>query len=1115
MRTPSCLAAGALLASMPLVAQSNAAAAAATAARTPTATPTAARAPADTTKLGKLAGSMRFRSIGPALTSGRIADVAVDPRNPKIWYVAAAAGGVWKSVNAGTSFTPVFDGEASYSIGAITLDPKTPSVVWVGTGENNAQRVVAYGDGVYRSIDGGATWKNMGLRESEHIGRIVIDPRDPKVIIVAAQGPLSRKGGERGIYRSSDGGMTWTRVLHVDDWTGGNDVQMDPRNPDVLVATMWQRARRTCCFVAGGPGSGVYRSVDNGRTWTKSQAGFPTEELGRIGLAMSPADPSVVYAIAEAANAKGGTFRSKDGGASWERMGSFQSGSNYYNEIFADPNVVDRVYAVDVLLQVSNDGGRTFSRVGELLKHVDNHSVWIDPRDSDHLIVGNDGGVYESHDRGRSWRFAANLPLAQFYRVSVDDSKPFYRVFGGAQDNFSMGGPSRTRSNNGIRNADWFITSGGDGFGSVVDPTDPNTVYAQSQFGNLSRFNLATGDVMGIQPEDALDGKGFRWNWDSPLLISPHASTRLYFAADRVLRSDDRGNSWRAVSPEVSRNIDRTRLKLMDRVWGADAIARNQSTTLFGNATALDESTLKEGLLIVGTNDGRISITEDGGSTWRSREQFAGVPDTTHVTRVLASRHDANTIYATFNGHQQGDAAPHVLRSADLGRTWTDISANLPPRGSVWTIAEDHVDRNLLFVGTEFGVFASIDGGARWTPLKGGLPTIQVRDIAIHRGMNDLVLGTFGRGFYILDDYSALRSLTPDVIASPARLFPARAAQLYVESSPLGLPGASFQGAGHYMADNPPFGALITYYLRDALRSRRVTRQEADAASAKAGRDAAFPTWDALKAEDREDEPAIVIEISDSTGRRVRRFTGPSATGMHRVAWDLRHQSADVVNGPAYKLDPEFPFSSPPPAPYALPGRYSVQMHSRVDGVLAPLGVPVTLVVQDADAAAARRNPRTAATLAADLRTAELRRAVLGAAALLDETAASLVFLKRAIDETANADSALVRQARQVELRLRDAQEALRGDNTQSRRAEHAPAGLLGRMQEAVNQSWSRTLEAPSAGQQAQIEIVRTQIAAVLQQVRQLVEVDVKALETAADRAGVPWTRGRLPQMPQ
>ena len=1103
-----------LLACAPVLASAQALAQAPARQPAPASTTSTKTPPSDTSKLATLVGSLKFRSIGPALTSGRIADVAVDPTNKKIWYVASAAGGVWKSMNAGLSFTPVFDGEGSYSTGAITIDPRNPNVIWVGSGENNAQRVVAYGDGVYKSIDGGRSWKNVGLKESEHIGRIIIDPRNSDVVYVAAQGPLWSKGGERGLYKTTDGGATWTRVLNVDDWTGVNDVQLDPRNPDVLIATTWQRQRRTCCFVAGGPGSGVHRSTDGGKTWTKSQTGFPSGDLGRIGLTISPANPSVVYAIAEAAQGRGGFFRSRDGGVSWEKMGSYQTGGNYYNEIFADPHDVDRVYAVDVILQVTEDGGKNFHRVGELGKHVDNHSVWIDPDEADHLIVGCDGGVYETWDRGRSWRFVANLPVTQFYRVVVDDLQPFYRVAGGTQDNFSMVGPSRTRTINGIRNADWIITQGGDGFGSAFDPSDPNTVYAQSQFGVLSRFNLATGDVMGIQPEDAANGPGLRWNWDSPVMVSPHSPSRLYFAAERLLRSDDRGNSWRIISPDLSRNIDRTKLKMMDRVQGVDAVGRNVSTTLFGNITTISESPVKEGLLITGTNDGRISITEDGGTTWRSIDRFATVPETTYVTSVAASAHDVNTIYATFNNHWTGDYKPYVLKSTDLGRTWTNITGNLPSRGSTWAIAEDPKNRQLLFVGTEFGVFTTVDGGAKWLQLKGGLPTIQVRDIAIQSRAGDLAIATFGRGFYILDDYSPLRALTPEVIASAAWLFPPRPALMYSQSAPLGLPGISFQGAGHFMAENPSYGATLTYYLKDELKSRKAKRREADADAAKNKSDAAFPSWAELKAEDREEDPAVIVEITDASGQRVRRLTGPTGAGLQRVTWDLHYQPTDPVNGPPYQFDPEFPFSSAPVGPFVLPGQYSARLYSRVDGALSPLGAPVTFSVVDVDPPGSRRNPRTATVLASELRNAELERAALGAAAYLDDLDGKLRFLKRAIDESPRADAALVQQVRTLQTKVLDVGERLNGDPTRGRRSESSPTGLLGRLQNALAQSRGSTLEAPTPSQQAQIDIVRSALTGILAEIRQLADVDVKAVESAAEAAGIPWTAGRLPQIP-
>ena len=1077
------------------------------------ATTLAAQAPphTDSARLtNALASGLKLRSIGPALTSGRVADIAVHPADKTVWYVGAAAGGVWKTTNAGISFAPVFDGEGSFSIGAVTIDPRNSSVVWVGTGENNVQRVVAYGDGVYKSVDGGKSWTNMGLRESEHISRILVDPRNSDIVYVAAQGPLWRKGGDRGVYKTTDGGKTWTRVLAVDDWTGANDIQMDPRNPDVLVATTWQRNRRVFAFIAGGPGSAVYRSVDGGRTWNKSQSGFPSEELGRIGLSWSLADPNLVYAVADAANGKGGFFRSRDGGASWERMSGYQAGGNYYNEIFADPKHPDRVYAVDVNLQVTEDGGRTFHRVGEVFKHVDNHSVWIDPDVTDHLIVGCDGGVYETYDRGHTWRFMANLPITQYYRVATDESKPFYRVYGGAQDNFSVGGPSRTRTNNGIRNADWFITSGGDGFGSVVDPVDPNTVYAESQFGGVSRFNLKTGEVVGIQPFDETNGEALRWGWDTPLFISPHSHTRVYFAANRLYRSDDRGDSWHAVSPDLTRQIDRNRLRTMDRVWGVDAVGKNVSTTLFGTIITIAESPIKEGLLFAGTDDGRLSISEDGGTNWRSVDHFPGVPDTSVVQRVLPSLHEANTVYAVFQNHQSGDFKPYALKSTDLGRTWTNITGDLPARGSTWTIAEDHIDRNLLFVGTEFGLYFTRDGGRRWVQLKGGLPTIQVRDLAIQRRENDLVVATFGRGFYILDNYAPLRSIDEQVLAQQAVLFPVKTAPLYVESSPLGLPAVAFQGHNTYMAQNPPFGAVFTYYLRDAIESRRTQRQKAEAALAKKNGDVLYPSWDSLKAEDRAEDPAVVVTVSDANGQVVRRFTAPTSAGINRVAWDLRLQPTDPITGPPYQPDPDFPFTAPPLAPFAPPGTYQVSLAKRVDGVFTPLGTTQRFQVVDVDSIPGR----TMATIADQRTVAELERSVLGTSALINETLRRVGFLKRAIDETPGADTSLAHRVRVLEQQLRDADELLNGDPTRARRNEAVPQSMTARLGGATGSGWGASLSSLNPSQRAQIDLVRREFDSVLSRVRQLVGVDLKNLEQAAEAAGVPWTPGRMPKPP-
>ncbi|NIM51273.1 MAG: glycosyl hydrolase, partial [Gemmatimonadales bacterium] len=748
---------------------------------------------------------LRFRSIGPAVISGRISDLAVH-KDKKTWYVATASGGVWKTTNAGTSFSPIMDGEGSYSFGVVVIDPNDPDVIWVGSGENNPQRSVAYGDGVYKSVDAGRTWRNVGLPNSEHIAKILIDPRNSDVVYVAAQGPVFNSGGDRGLYKTTDGGETWTRILEANEWTGVTDVVMDPRNPDVLIAATWQRARRQWGLILGGPGSGVHRSTDGGATWSRSQRGLPSAELGRIGLAMSPVDPDVVYAIIEARE-RSGFYRSQNNGISWQRMSDRRTSSNYYQEIFADPVNVDRVYVMDVRISVSDDGGRNWRRLGGSNKHVDNHALWIDPDDTDHLLIGCDGGLYETFDGGQTYDWFQNLPLAQFYRLEVDSVEPFYRVFGGTQDNSTMGGPSRTRTSRGADNGDWFLTRGGDGFYTRVDPTNPNIVYSESQYAGLIRLNLATGERVSITPQPEPGEPALRWHWDSPLIISPHAPSRLYFAAQRAFRSDDRGSSWTPVSGDLSRQIDRNRLKMMGRVWGVDAVGKNRSTSTWNSIVTLAESPLQEGLLWVGTDDGLIHVTEDGGENWRRIESVRGVPDTTFISRVTPSVHDVNTVYVSFDNHKAGDYKPYIARSTDLGRSWRVISEDLPERGTVYVVLEDYQNPNLLYAGTEFGAFFSHNGGEDWTRLRSGLPTIQVRDMALQTQHDDLVLATFGRGFYILDDLETLRRLTPEVVASDVTLLPVDRTPLFV----LWSPDPGWQGGRFWTADNPPMGARIFY----------------------------------------------------------------------------------------------------------------------------------------------------------------------------------------------------------------------------------------------------------------------------------------------------------------
>ncbi|MFN6202041.1 MAG: WD40/YVTN/BNR-like repeat-containing protein, partial [Acidobacteriota bacterium] len=705
------------------------------------------------------------------------------------------------------------------------------AVLWVGTGELNSQRSVGYGDGLYKSEDGGKSFRKVGLEKSEHIGRIAIDPRDSRVVYVAAQGPLWGPGGDRGLFKTIDGGKTWKNILSISEDTGVTEVVLDPRNPEILYASSWQRRRHVWTLINGGPESAIHKSTDGGVTWTKLRSGLPPGDLGRIGLAVSPVDPRVLYATVEAADTGSGIYRSTDRGATWEKMNPRIAQGMYYGQIICDPKDVDRIYLPDVIFQVSDDGGRTLRPLGERNKHVDNHTIWIDPSNTSHYLVGSDGGIYESHDRGATWHFKSNMPITQFYDVTVDQSTPFYTVCGGTQDNNTWCGPSQTNSLSGITNGDWFVTTGGDGFHVRIDPQDPNIIYSTSQYGVLVRYDRRTGERIGIQPKEGRGEPPLRWNWDSPLLISPHASSRIYFAANRLFRSDDRGDTWQAISPDLTRQIDRDSLPVMGRIWGPEAIAKHQSTSFYGNIVALAESPKKEGLIYVGTDDGLIQVTDDGGKNWRKVDQFPGVPERTFVARLLASQHDANTAYAVLNNHKSADFKPYLLKTTDAGKTWVSVAGNLPSlptTGPLWSIAEDHRRPALLFVGSEFGLFFTIDGGQRWTQLKGGLPTIAVRDLAIQRANNDLVVGTFGRGIYILDNYAPLRETTPEILAQGGHLFGVRQATIFVEGTPFGGRGKASLGESFYTAENPPFGATFTYYLKEGLKTRRQLRREAE-----------------------------------------------------------------------------------------------------------------------------------------------------------------------------------------------------------------------------------------------------------------------------------------------
>jgi photosystem II stability/assembly factor-like uncharacterized protein len=781
----------------------------------------------------------------------------------------------------------------------------------------------------------------------------------------------------------------------------------------------------------------------------------------------------------------------------------------YYAQIVADPKDVDRIYIPHVFTMVSDDGGRTLRRLGERFKHVDNHALWIDPNDTDYLLNGNDGGVYESFDRGATWHFKSNLPITQFYDVTVDNATPFYNVVGGTQDNYSMGGPSRTRNASGITNADWWVTQGGDGFRSQVDPTDPNIIYSAMQYGGLVRFDKRTGERIGIQPRVGKDEAPLRWNWDSPFIISPHSHTRLYFAANKLYRSDDRGDSWRAISGELSRAIDRNKLPVMGKVWGVDAVAKHASTSLYGNVTALAESQKKEGLIYVGSDDGLIQVTEDGGKNWRKIEKFPGVPDMTYVSRIIASNHDAETVYASFDNHKNSDFAPYVLKSTDAGKSWTSIKGNLPANGPVLAIAEDHVNPSLLFTGTEFGLFFSVDGGQKWTQLKGSFPTIAVRDLAIQKRENDLVAATFGRGIYILDDYTPLRMIKPDVLARESVLFPVKDAMMYVQAQPLGGRAKAFQGESFYMAENPPFGATFTYYLKSALKTRKQMRQEAEKEAERKGAAAPYPTLDDLRQEDEEEPPAIFLIVADSQGRVVRRLVGSTGAGIHRVSWDLRHPASSLSQQQRADDDDEL-FGGPPGGPMVMPGKFSVSLAKRVGGVLTPLGGPQEFSVY-VDGQSTMTPADRAALSEFQLKVARLQRAVTGSLEAANNVKTRLAAIKRAIVETPAADARLADEATSLDKRANEILRALRGDSTLRARNENAPPSISERVNGIVSDHRMSTAR-PTQTQIDQYAVAASDFEQVLARLRSLIEGDLLRLEKTLEAAGAPWTPGRIPE---
>lgn len=841
------------------------------------------------TLLDMTLNNLTWRNIGPAIPGGRIADFAVVESNPFIIYCGTASGGLWKTINNGVTWMPIFDDQTTSTIGALALAPSNPEIIWVGTGEANNRQSSSWGDGVYKSNDGGKTWIHLGLENTHHIGAIVVDSHDSDVVYVAAAGHLWGANPERGVYKTTDGGRTWTNVLFVNNDTGCIDVAQDPSNNKILYAAMYQRRRRGWGFIGGGPGSGLYKTTDAGKTWTQLKKGLPGGDTGRIGIDIYRKDPNIVYAILE--NKNGGVFRSEDRGETWQKMSSTNPRPMYYSTIRIDPNNDLRIWVLGTRMLTSYDGGRTFRTDVVSRVHVDHHALWINPANSNHMVLGNDGGICFSYDRGLTWDFVDTLPIGQFYEVGFDMRKP-YNIYGGLQDAGTWGGPSATRNKIGITNADWPLLGVGDGFYTQADPNDPDTLYWEASNGSLRRKNLYTRETKSIFPQPESEQETYRFNWNSPIEISPHKSSTIYLGGNKLFKSTDRGETWTA-SPDLTTKQDRNKLLLMGILPDKNTLSLHDGIAFYGDITTISESPVKEGVLWVGTDDGNLQLSKDGGSTWLNLiDRVPGIPEFTYVSRVEASHFDEKRAYVTFDGHRNDDFSPYAYVTDDFGQTWKSISSPIPEGSTINVIREHHRNPNLLFIGTERGAYFSIDRGQNWNKINGDIPIVPVDDIAIHPRDNDLILGTHGRSVFVLDDITPLEELNQEVLRSECHLFSVRPAERFQFDDRSGFPGYKI-----FIAPNPDFGAFITYYLNLELKK----------------------------------DEEVIIAILDDEGNAVKTLKGTKKQGFNRINWDLRYESPDI--GEQRRFGPS--------APYVIPGEYTIRLTLRGNSMTASASVEI------------------------------------------------------------------------------------------------------------------------------------------------------------------------------
>ncbi len=1044
----------------------------------------------------KTFGGLSFRNIGPAFTSGRIADIAIHPKNENIWYVAVGSGGVWKTTNSGTTWKPIFDNQKTYSIGTIAIDPNNTHTIWVGTGENVGGRHVAFGDGIYVSHDDGASWKNMGLKNSEHLSKIIVHPENSNIIWVVSQGPLWSSGGERGVYKSIDGGKSWKRTLGDSEWVGATDLVIDPRNTDVLYAATWQRQRTVSGYLGGGPGSGIHKSTDGGETWTQLKKGIPHSNLGKIGLAISPFNPDVIYAAIELDRKKGGVFMSSNRGASWKKQSDAVSGGtgpHYYQELYASPHHEGKLFFMNNRVLISDDHGKTFYSMNERNKHVDSHAMAFKASDSNYVLFGTDGGLYESFDLTKSWKFIRNLPITQYFKLAVDDSKPFYKIYGGTQDNGSHGGPSRTIYSDGITNSDWWKTLGADGHQSAIEPGNPNITYGEFQQGALWRVDQTTKETVFIQPQ-ALEGDPYeRFNWDAPILVSPHNPKRLYFASQRVWRSENRGDDWTAISKDLTLNQERITLpyygkqQSWDNAWDVYAMSN------YNTITSLAESPKQEGLLYAGTDDGIIQTTEDGGKTWRkySLNNVKGLGFVPFVNDVRADLFDANIVYAAVDNHKYGDYKPYILKSTNKGKSFTVISGDLPERLLIWRLVQDHVNKDLIFAATEYGIYFTYNGGTNWVQLKSGIPTISFRDITIQRRENDLVGASFGRGFFILDDITPLRNFNTSMLSKEATLFPIKDAYWYKEASRVGS-----QGDSEYKAPNPAYGAHFTYFMSDKVKSLKDERKEREKKNTN------FPGWEALEKEKNQEKPVISLLIKDAAGNLVNTVKGTNKKGFNRVNWRLSYPSK---RGEKLRTNSRNGFFGGPTI-FATPGTYTATLVKRVDGVTTVLQEPKEFkVVPMYDGALPRKSfgemnqfREEAFAFQQDLTATNLE---------MNRQMQKIGAMKRAANKTTASNDALLQQINTARLRLLAIQKELSGDpvkNEIGERSNPTPNDANWVVFSALSNTYG-----PTGNQKASFNRAKKQLQGIKAKLKTVINGTISSIEQSLKQAGAPWIEGQ------